>query len=97
MRQSVAAAEYGVGRNTYIKWERDDFDTTMVPERFPAIGHVTEPEAFVILRFRSGWLVSEVAQAIGCSRYWVNQMERGKAPIARLRDFWAKMEVPTAG
>lgn len=96
LRQSAAAAEYGVGRNTYIGWERDDLS---IIARVPwvKVGTLTEAESYVILRYRSGWRVSEIAKEIGVSRFWIHQMERGKAPIARLREFWASMEVPTPG
>ena len=30
----------------------------------------------------------EIAAALGCTRLWVIQMEDGKAPVERLREYW---------
>ena len=87
--QRAAADSYGVGLYTYRNWEADDFTSCQtVPEKEPAIGHLTEAESYMILRKRSGIKVSELADKIGVSRFWIHQMERGIAPIDRLREFW---------
>lgn len=85
--QRAAAKEYGVGLYTYRLWEEDkeavttDFDP-------PAIGHMTEAEGYVIMRRRRGLGTIEAAEKIGVSRFWLREMEAGRAPIDRLREFW---------
>jgi hypothetical protein len=41
-----------------------------------------------ILRRRSKMTQAQVADALGCSRVWVNLMERGEVPCQRLVEFW---------
>lgn len=82
--QKQYAEVYGVGTDTYYKWENDLNSTTPQVD----IDELTLPEVCVILRRRRGWTQNEVARRMGCSRVTVNNMERGVTPSYELARFW---------
>lgn len=86
--QRTAAKQYGVGLYTYRLWE-DDKEAVTTTFEVPAVGLISEAESYVIRRRREGLGLCEMAQRMGLSRYWVREMEAGRAPIDRLREFWA--------
>ena len=87
--QKVAARWYDVGLYTYRLWE-DDQEAETTTFEAPKVGKLTEAEALVIRRRRSGLTVAQVCEKMSISRWWLRQMETGVAPIDRLREFWER-------
>jgi len=84
--QTMAAKLVGVCRNTYTRMELGD--ETRIQPIVPYLGELYDNEACVILRRRSGWPQWRVAEEMGISRFWVNQMELGYADANKLVGFW---------
>lgn len=84
--QGQAADRLGVSRRLYGEWERDKVKP---PRRaVPDITIFHTHERCLLLRRKAGLTQEDVAHAIGACRYWVNQMEQGKAPVEALREYW---------
>lgn len=84
--QAKAAKANKVTQLTYRGWERDQ------GEKIPtaAVGKISEVEQCYILRRRSGKTLEQVAKKMGVCRWWLRQMEAGKAPAESLTEFWSK-------
>lgn len=82
--QADAARRHRVSSYRYRRWEDDDDPDAPRVE----LETIEEYEAFHVLRRRAGMLIEDLAAEIGCSRWWVTQMERGQAPCGRLKDYW---------
>lgn len=41
-----------------------------------------------ILRRRAGLTLDQLAERMGCTAWWIAQMEHGKAPVDRLVEHW---------
>lgn len=54
----------------------------------PRLGRLREYEKCLIFRLRRGLSQQEVADAIGCSRYWFGKMERGEVTWETLARYW---------
>jgi hypothetical protein len=50
----------------------------------------TMNERCVLLRLRNSLTQRNVADRLGCTRLWVNRMERGLAPCRQLVEFWMR-------
>lgn len=88
-----AAARYGVGRNKFANWERERDAVSDAP----SVSLKSEPkphEACQILRRRAGLEISELAEQVGVSRYWLRQMESGQVSVSRLVQHWAGRQRP---
>lgn len=85
MNQIEAANEYAVHVDKYRDWEADR-RTDDQPRAH--LGQLKPHEVCFILRRRAGKTQREIAAALGVSRLWVIQMEDGKAPVDRLREYW---------
>lgn len=85
--QEKAAMAHGLTRNYYGRVERDCPETPhdISP---PELGELTDSEACLIARRRSGMNQDECAEAIGITRVWLHQMETGKVPCSDLVEFW---------
>lgn len=84
LSQAAAADEYGVTLYRYRLWELDKCDPPVA-----AIGSLADHERCFLLRRRKGWSLGEVADDLGCSSWWLTQMERGKVAASVLVDYWA--------
>lgn len=84
-KQVEAAAEFGVSVDIYREWEaaRRLHD---LPRQH--LGHLHPHEVCLLMRRREEWTQRQLADAIGCTRLWVIQMENGDAPAERLREYW---------
>lgn len=67
----------------YRGWEEDRGE---VPEE--KIGRLEVHEQAYVRRIADGRTLDDVACAIGVSRWWLRQMERGTANVERLRKYW---------
>lgn len=85
LNQIEAAKEYDVPVDKYRDWEADRRLDDQ-PRRH--LGELKPHEVCFLLRRRSGKTQREIAAALGCTRLWVIQMEDGKAPVERLREYW---------
>jgi hypothetical protein len=85
LNQIEAAKEYDVPVDKYRDWEADRRLDDQ-PRRH--LGELKPHEVCFLLRRRAGKTQREVAAALGCTRLWVIQMEDGKAPVERLREYW---------
>lgn len=56
--------------------------------RAKGIRATTAVERCVLLRRRINMTQAELAEALGCCRYWVILMEQGKRDPKRLLDYW---------
>lgn len=86
LSQDGAAARFGVPVKIYRSWERSRPPRgrawAVEPDR------PTAQERCLVLRRRAGLTQAQVARHLGCSRWWVNQMENGNAPVRALAEFW---------
>lgn len=76
----------GVSLRIYRRWENDKLRTRGMP-RVP-LGRLSRQDVFLILRRRSGRTVRHIAKQIGCSVWWLRQMERCEVPNQRLMKYW---------
>jgi transcriptional regulator with XRE-family HTH domain len=72
-----------VSRSTYSRWENDLADGPRVN-----VKRITPFERCFLYRRRGSYLQKDVAAQLGCSRYWVNQMELGEVNCDDLLWFW---------
>ena len=73
----------GVPVSRYVKWERGEG----TPDS-PAVGPLANHERCVIMRRRAGTTQQEIADALGCCRRWVQQMELGRVACDDLLWYW---------
>lgn len=83
LNQADAAASHGIGRAVYSRWELD-------LSRGPRVrlGRLRPHERCLLYRRRAGTTQGEVAEALEVSRYWINQMEVGRASCDPLLWYW---------
>lgn len=85
--QVQEAARYGL---TLAQYRDMELGNAAVPGRIGlAIGKLLDHEACYLMRRRSGLSVGEVAEEVGCCRYWFHLMETGVKDPARLIDYWS--------
>ena len=84
--QEKCADGYGLTRNSYGKFERDEETHTNI--KIPELNELTDAEKCLILRRRSGLTQDECAEKIGITRFWFNRMEVGKADASSLVAYW---------
>ncbi len=85
LSQKQAGENCDVSRATWSKWERDIVE--------PPFGTVmseppTAQELAMLQRRRKGMTQKDIAEEVGCSRYWVSQMETGQADSKVLEGYW---------
>lgn len=85
MTQRQAAKRHGM---TLYRYRRCEMDESEAMPPIPAIGRLKLYEELRVLRVREGATVHNVAEDMGISRWWVTQMEAGKAPCDRLAEYW---------
>lgn len=81
--QGAAAHRLGISHSMYGKWERDVVSVEAV-EVLPLQAH----ERCLLYRRRVGHTQEQVAQELGCCRWWLNQMERGVVACDELIHHW---------
>ncbi len=85
LSQKQAAEQVNVSRATWSKWERD----LVEPPFGTMMGLAPSPhELTMIQRRRKGMTQKDIAEEVGCSRYWVSQMETGQADSKVLEGYW---------
>lgn len=84
--QREAAAAYGVSLYRYRAWEEDrEGDQPTVH-----LGRLRPWERCYILRCRAGIPLKDAPARMGVTRWWLCQMEYGRAPLSpALLQFWA--------
>ena len=87
LTQEAMAISLGITRHQYGLMERDA-DYRPNGHFTPQIKSLTISETCLLKRRRLGWTQQEVADLVGIARYWLNQMENGKAPCKTLTEFW---------
>lgn len=92
--QQAAAERLGVTLYRYRLWEEGQLVPTC---RRPALGALRPHESCYLLRRRAGLKLRDIADALGTSRWWVTQMESGRAPIDRLLAYWSPSRCRAAG
>ena len=89
--QSVAGEVIGVSRHEYGKIERDMLDTKPIPDSRPLVfSQLSDSEKCTIIRKREDVTQKELASILSMSRFWINQMELGRADPYVLVSFWEK-------
>lgn len=84
-----AAKRLKVSVATYREWENDEEDVEKKPPNVK-LGKIQDYEQCWLLRRREGTLLIELADELGVCRWWLTQMESGRAPIDRLMDYWTE-------
>jgi len=88
--QVDAAERYGVSLHRYRLWEADK-DPAAPKQREARL----EPfESCFLRRRRAGVSLRELAEELDLSRWWLCQMEQGKADSRRLIEYWTARERP---
>ena len=82
--QATAAKRHRVSIVLYRSWERDD-------EHGPSVkvGKLAPHEECALVRREEEVTIAEVAEELGCCRYWVHKMEKGEVDPQDLLDYWA--------
>jgi DNA-binding XRE family transcriptional regulator len=84
--QIQAAKRHGVSRGIYSVVERDVFlPETLKP---PKLDRIEPHERCLLYRRRANCTQAQVAKDLEYCRWWVNQMERGVAPVDILLWYW---------
>lgn len=88
--QTEAAKRYGVTLYEYRQWE---LGNGKLPARAGASVRRIEPfeECFIQRTRMQGLSAGMLAKDVGCSRWWLTQMERGQQQPEALVAFWRGM------
>ncbi len=84
--QERAARHYKVKPHTYRLWERDRHSETPPPR--VKTGKLEPWECYFLRRRRSKTTIAELSKAMDTSRFWIIEMEAGRAPLTRLENHW---------
>lgn len=84
--QTEAAQREMIPVKLYGQWERDEVQA----DTLVGIGPLQPHERCLLLRRRARLTQAEVAQDIGCSRWWLNRMEQGLVDADALLEYWAE-------
>lgn len=85
--QIEMSVDLGVIYSRYRAMEQD-VEGSKPP--YVSLGPLLECESYCVQRVRAGINKTELADKMGCSVYWLRQMERGDAPIKRLAEYWGE-------
>lgn len=86
--RAEAAELWGVTLYRYALWEENRGDDMPEAAAIP-LGRLEFREHALIMRRRSRMTLKAMGRELGCSSWWVSQMETGKVSDALLREFWA--------
>ena len=81
--QAQMARVLGLSLHVYGAWERGDG-----APKSAALGQIRSYERCLLYRRRAGYTQAQVAKELGVSRYWLNQMELGRAKCDELICYW---------
>lgn len=90
-RQDWAAEQLDISLSLYLDYEHERLPLRGAAARLmhaARLHTISTAEACVIARRRANLTIPDVAATMGRSRWWVNRMELGKAPVAELASFW---------
>jgi len=82
--QVDAGRRFGITTFRYREWELD------LDPKAPTVkpGRLTDLEVCYLRRRRAKHTLPQLADLMGISRFWLNQMERGSANPERLIAYW---------
>lgn len=83
--QREHAAFLGVTLYRYRAWEGDAEKAPSMP-----LGRLQPHEECFVRRRRAGIPLQAMADRLGVSRFWLAQMESGRAPVGALEAWWRK-------
>ncbi len=89
LTQTAMADKLGIMEYIYFQYENG---TSEIPEGLTGLPIFAEPTALeqcVIKRRRLAMSQDELAAELGCSRFWVNQMETDKVNPGKLIKYWS--------
>lgn len=84
--QRQAAVSLGIPISLYSQMERDLATTSARP----GLKRLEPHERCLLHRRRSGATQSKVAKDLGVCRWWLNQMETGRASCEQLLSYWER-------
>lgn len=87
--QKSAAARYEVTLHQWRLWEADKDDPPTSP-----VGKLMPYEVCFLKRRRAGIQAQALAEELEVSRWWLTQIEYGRAPIDCLIQYWSARETP---
>jgi len=87
--QREAAAKHGVRLYTYRAWEDDRANGSPSV----ALGRLHPWERCYLLRVRADILLKDAPRKMGFTRWWLCQMEYGRAPTTALLQYWGRRAV----
>lgn len=82
--QTQAAKRHKVKVLEYRAWEQDKLKGPVVK-----VGKLLPYEQCALRRREEEFTIAELADEVGCCRYWVHRMERGEVDPQPLLDYWA--------
>jgi len=85
--QAQAAKAMDMPLSTYKAAEAGE-DTPTWEIAVGEVGRLTDAEFCYISRRRKGLTLDDLAEQVGLSKWTICLMERGRAPIATLLDYW---------
>lgn len=92
LTQAEFATDLGVTRKAYNQFEKGYGSNPGLRGGVwlhMTLRNLSPEERCLILRRRAQRTQAQVARDIGCSRWWVLQMERGTAPVDTLVEYWS--------
>lgn len=88
LNQKQAGEELGLKRHEIFRIEKGLKVRCGIPVQ--PLGNLKPLEICVLKRRRAKMTQTELGKKIGCSRWWVNQMELGLEDSGKLVKFWKK-------
>ena len=87
-----AARRLGISPARYADFETGRLDVKTWDSAYDVlVDHILPREHFVLIRRREKLSLQDIADAIGCTRQLVSQMERGRREIRKLQEFWRQV------
>lgn len=88
LTQAQAAAKLAMPLGSYKLAEDDDApDCWDIPR--PAVGRLQDHEYCFLRRRREGLTLDDLAPKVGVTKWWLCLMEKGKAPVNTLMQYWS--------
>ncbi len=88
LKRKQIAKLAGITTSGYTSLEKEQYNKNYKHILTPIIKDLTEAEELTILRKRHGITQEQLAEEVGCTRLWVNKMEKGLVNTFLLRRFW---------
>lgn len=87
--QDQMASYHGISVKAYGRMERDQADSSELET--PRLGRLKIHEKLMLERSRAGLTQAQMAELLGCSRWWYNKMEQGLTSKESLRRYWKRL------